>query len=527
MIDRFPSISTDGTQIAVSALPSGGQAIQYVGPAIGAWQPVPVEFDASGGVWQTSTDLLFVRNKDRAPDNGAILRWNMVTVSTFQPPGLEGWSCHNGNFAGWRRDDRLKAITVSEGGHRAGLVDLGGDVLLKVDGVEIDRGPIAEPRYTGEALVWCKWVHGVRRIFGRRGPGAPTEDLSWPFPDDEFWPLAIGTPLGLHLLTHGHPEQGRPLWLRPWGVGVTHGHVVAHGFTDRPDARAIERGMVLVAYSDLRSLQRVHVNLAAPLDDVRGPIVVPPVDPPPRPPDPPVDPPKETPVQLEAKHSDLIIAFERAFGMPGLSKEAGQEWVGKLASTFKARFPGEGWGTKRASPSRPLSNESIARPANGRLWSYDLIIGAGAAGQRLEPHAHAEDITDQVFVEVTAKDWLAGSSPTPNPTPTPTPQPTRPPFPSFVVQRDVFLDFYTKFIAGIYARDRFVENPPSEENEWKGTFICSRGATMLGVPVFYDRIIALISRKGNQLPTPEEWWRLADEGAAAAIEHYRRSVPPE
>jgi hypothetical protein len=118
---------------------------------------------------------------------------------------------------------------------------------------------------------------------------------------------------------------------------------------------------------------------------------------------------------LEAKHTAVIEAFADRFGLPGFSKEEGQAWVARLASTFKAKFPQEGWGTKRASPTRPLSNESIARPAGGRLWSYDLIIGAGAPGQHLEARAHPEDISDQVFVEVDAFDHLGSGQPGPGP----------------------------------------------------------------------------------------------------------------
>jgi hypothetical protein len=508
MSDRFPSISPDGERIAASALPSGGRAVQYVGAAIGEWRPEPIAVDASGGVWQTATDLLFTRNKPGDPQDGAVLRWEMVTVHAFQPPGLEGWSCHNGLFAGWTRGDRLKSRTVSRGGHVAGTVDLGRDVILEVDGAEIDRGPIAEPRYTGEALVWVRWVDGVRRIFGRKHHGAPTENLSWPL-DDEFWPLAVETSLGLYVLTHGHPEKGRPLWLRPWGEGQTHGHVVAHGFSDRPDARALERGLVLVAFSNMRELQRVHVNLTAPLEDVRGPIVVPPVEPPPTPP---VEPPKETPVQLEDKHSDLIIAFERRFGMPGLSKEEGQAWVGKLASTLKARFPDENWGTKRASSSRPLSNESIARPANGRLWGYDLIIGAGAPGQRLEPHAHAEDITDQVFVAVESRDWLAGSQPPqPNPNPTPTPRPPAFTFPTGVeMPEDVALSVIDGYLEGIRERDKIRAQD----------VVPSRGALMYLFAVFFRELSTWIVEQ-KRAPQGAEWWGVRDRIAAAAVKHYQ------
>lgn len=118
---------------------------------------------------------------------------------------------------------------------------------------------------------------------------------------------------------------------------------------------------------------------------------------------------------LEPKHTALIEAFADRYGLPGFSKEEGQAWIAKLAGTFAARFPNEGWGTKRASETRPLSNESIARPHGGRLWSYDLIIGAGAPGQRLEPRAHAEDISDQVFVSVQPFDFLGGGGSNPPP----------------------------------------------------------------------------------------------------------------
>jgi len=113
-------------------------------------------------------------------------------------------------------------------------------------------------------------------------------------------------------------------------------------------------------------------------------------------------------VNLEPKHSALITAYHERFGLPALSKEAGQAWTKALCETFAFRFPGEGWGWKRASPTRPESNESIARQIGRDIWSYDLIIGAGAEGQRLNPHAHPEDIDDQVFIPVEPRDHLTG-----------------------------------------------------------------------------------------------------------------------
>jgi hypothetical protein len=260
-----------------------------------------------------------------------------------------------------------------------------------------------------------------------------------------------------------------------------------------------------------------YVNGGAWLSTHRRPFAAatpPPVEPPPVPP-PPVEPPKEIPVQLEPKHSQLIEAFADQFGLPGFSKEEGQAWVAKLAATMKARWPSENWGTKRASGGRPLSNESIARPANGRLWGYDLIIGAGAPGQRLEPRAHAEDITDQVFVEVESRDWLGSSTPPTDPgTPKP---PVTPPAPAFTfptgveMPEDVSLSIINFYLGGIRERDRV----RGEQDT-----VPSRGALMYLQAVFFRELSSWIVQK-KRAPQGTEWWAVGDQIAAAAVKHYQ------
>jgi hypothetical protein len=235
----------------------------------------------------------------------------------------------------------------------------------------------------------------------------------------------------------------------------------------------------------------------------------PPPDPKPEPDPKPL--PEERPVQLEAKHSQLIQAFADQFGLPGFSKEEGQAWVAKLAGTMKARWPSEGWGTKRASPGRPLSNESVARPANGRLWGYDLIIGAGAPGQRLEPRAHPEDITEQVFVEVESRDWLAGGQqPGPNPTPNPTPTPGFT-FPAGVeMPEDVALSLINFYLEGIRERDKIRAQD----------VVPSRGALMYLFAVFFRELSSWIVEK-KRAPQGAEWWAVGDRIGVAAVKHYQ------
>jgi hypothetical protein len=517
MSDRFPSISPDGLRIAASALPRGGQAVQFVGDASGEWQPVPVEFDASGGVWLTSTDLLFTRNKPRGAQDGAILRWDGRIIDLYHDPGLEGWSCHNGHFAGWRRGDRLKSITLSRDGHVAGTVDLGDgrNVALEVDGVEIDRGPIAEPRYTGEALVWVKYVDGVRRIRGRAHHGARTEDLSWPFPDDEFFPQVIETPLGRMVLTHGHPEKGRPLWLRPWAEGQTHGYIVARGITDRPDARAVNGG-VLVAYSNLVALQRVVVNLAAPLVD---PVAPPsPIEP--------VDPPKETPVQLESKHSQLIEAFAARFPPPGGDEDALRDhWTPKLIEQFVFSFPNEGWCWKSTNPGGRPSSDVIARQVSGGMWGYDLIPGAGTSGWRLESHPGPIDLRTQAPIRMNPVNHLGATTPTPGPSPTQppvTPPTSGRPIPEAYMPWDVQVDVLTRFIAGIWPKDRV---PEVTETGLTGSGTLSRGALGFLIPIQFKTTIAWMNANGGRAPVGMEWWTVAEQAVAASVAEYRRSQP--
>jgi hypothetical protein len=248
--------------------------------------------------------------------------------------------------------------------------------------------------------------------------------------------------------------------------------------------------------------------------------VTPPIDPPVTPP--PVDPPQEQPVRLEQKHSDLIEAFAARFTPPGHDEDALRDhWTPKLIEQFVFSFPNEGWCWKSTSPGSRPSSDVIARQVSDGMWGYDLIPGAGTSGWRLESHPGPIDLRTQAPIRMNPVNHLGSAPPTNPGTPPPvTPPPsTGRPFPSFRVPEDIFLSAYTTYIGGLYARDQI-----DEPGGWK---VASRGATMWFVPIFYEKIIAHISSKGNALPTPGEWWQLADEGARAAIDFYRRTAPPE
>lgn len=128
-------------------------------------------------------------------------------------------------------------------------------------------------------------------------------------------------------------------------------------------------------------------------------------------PDPPVD--EDDPVQLEPKHSALIDTFAKRFPPPGGNEdELRDHWTPKLVAQLVHSFPGEGWGWKSTSQGSRPSSDVIARRVGGKIWGYDLIIGAGTSGWKLATNAGPIDLSTQAFISVEAHDWL-GVTPEP------------------------------------------------------------------------------------------------------------------
>ena len=70
---------------------------------------------------------------------------------------------------------------------------------------------------------------------------------------------------------------------------------------------------------------------------------------------------------------------------------------------------------KRADGGRPISKDTIAQQAGGRLYIWDLISGAGT-GHGVLQVGEREDITGQVFVVVTPTNHLGTVGPVHPPT---------------------------------------------------------------------------------------------------------------
>lgn len=184
-------------------------------------------------------------------------------------------------------------------------------------------------------------------------------------------------------------------------------------------------GMVAIAWSDNKKGTGVWVWMGtkAELQAMPGPDVAPPpVTPPPVTPEPPKPPTGETQtMKFTDAEKATLIAFDAAFPIAAIPATPEHEddrraWTLKLAQTFKARFASQGWGTKRASETRPPSKDSLARwvdtGISAVLYSWDTT-NATTAPLSINPNAESEDITGQVFIAVEAHDWLAVVPPQP------------------------------------------------------------------------------------------------------------------
>jgi len=105
------------------------------------------------------------------------------------------------------------------------------------------------------------------------------------------------------------------------------------------------------------------------------------------------------------------------------AEERARQWTLYLVAQIVYEFPGQGYGSKRADNSRPISKDSLAQTGEGLLFNWDMLSGAGTGAPRLTDNPDGENITGQIFVPVNGLNVIGGATPTP-PTPTPTPPPS-------------------------------------------------------------------------------------------------------
>lgn len=132
--------------------------------------------------------------------------------------------------------------------------------------------------------------------------------------------------------------------------------------------------------------------------------------------------------RIKARIKTFATVFPLPQGVPGDAHEDRcRAWCQKLAEQLTFDDPGAHYGLKKASPTRPISKDSLAQQLPA-LHSWDLMTGAGTGKPKLAKNPQYHDIPDQVFVPVKAVDHLGGSQ-LPEPEPGPTPGPTPPPAP--------------------------------------------------------------------------------------------------
>ena len=164
------------------------------------------------------------------------------------------------------------------------------------------------------------------------------------------------------------------------------------------------------------------------------PLVVkpPPVKPPPPPP--PLEDSVPLPPEVKSIRSRYVAAFPVPQGDKGAAhEERCRQWSIRFAEQVAYEIPDQGYGVKRASPSRPISKDTLARWAPpGRLLMWDLLSGAGTGKPTLVTDPKSEDVTGQTFVAVTPTNHL-GSVVDPPPPPDDDLPPPRPAGPSLDV----------------------------------------------------------------------------------------------
>lgn len=115
--------------------------------------------------------------------------------------------------------------------------------------------------------------------------------------------------------------------------------------------------------------------------------------------------------QIRARY---VAAFPVPQGAPGDAfEERARQWSIAFAEQVAFELPNQGWGMKRADPNRPISKDTIARLEDGRLVIWDLLMGTGTGSPRLMDEPEGEDITGQVFVEVTPTNHLKSAGTVP------------------------------------------------------------------------------------------------------------------
>lgn len=150
---------------------------------------------------------------------------------------------------------------------------------------------------------------------------------------------------------------------------------------------------------------------------------------------------------VKALRARYVSKYPVPQGSPGAAhEERCRQWSIRFAEQCAFSLPGQGYGMKRASPSRPISKDTLSQKTDVHFVAWDMLHGTGTGHPTVAPDPSSMDITGQTFVPVTPADHLGGAAPPVEPPTTPpTPPSSAPTYSQFVnVEAPQVRDAYVK-----------------------------------------------------------------------------------
>jgi hypothetical protein len=110
--------------------------------------------------------------------------------------------------------------------------------------------------------------------------------------------------------------------------------------------------------------------------------------------------------KLTAEVKSIRARYLAAFPVPQGSaspefEEEARQWSIRFAEQVAFERPGEGYGMKRADPTRPISKDTLSRQVDGQLLIWDLLTGTGTGHPSMVDDPDSQDVTGQTFSPVT------------------------------------------------------------------------------------------------------------------------------
>src|SRR6187399_2699112 len=113
------------------------------------------------------------------------------------------------------------------------------------------------------------------------------------------------------------------------------------------------------------------------------------------------------PAEMLDTRGRYLVAFP-LWSMPAgpAAEDRARQWTLGLVAQVCYEHHGMGYGSKRASPDRPISKDGLAQQSGAKLFVWDMLSGAGTGTPSLTNNPDGEDITGQIFEHVEPRDVI-------------------------------------------------------------------------------------------------------------------------